>query len=98
MRKAIRAIPQKKLRRRVEDAIEGLADDPRPVGSEKLSGTPKGTALWRIKEGAFRIVYEVRDDEMVILVLLVVQSRRLRSTEESMTGTIEDLNKATCSR
>lgn len=94
-RKAIRAIPQKKLRRRVEDAIEGLADDPRPVGSEKLSGTPKGTALWRVKEGAFRIVYEVRDDK---LVLLVVQSRRLRSTEESMTGTIEDLNKATCSR
>lgn len=94
-RKAIRAIPQKKLRRRVEDAIEGLADDPRPVGSEKLSGTPKGTALWRVKEGAFRIVYEVRDDK---LVLLVVQSRRLRSTEESMTSTIEDLNKATCSR
>ncbi len=72
-RKAIRAIPQRKLRERVEDAIEALAIDPRPEGAEKLSGTPKGTVLWRIKEGAFRIVYEVRDEELVVLIVLVAQ-------------------------
>ena len=71
--KAVRAIPQKKLRKRVEDAIEALAADPRPAGAEKLSGTPKGTVLWHIKEGAFRIVYEVRDEELIVLVVLVAQ-------------------------
>jgi len=72
-RKAIRAIPQRKLRGRVEDAIEALATDPRPKGAEKLAGTPKGMVLWRIKEGAFRIVYEVRDEELIVLVVLVAQ-------------------------
>jgi len=72
-RKAIRAIPQRKIRERIEDAIEALAADPRPEGSEKLAGTPKGTVLWRIKEGAFRIVYEIRDEELVVLVVLVAQ-------------------------
>jgi len=57
----------------VEDAIEALAADPRPAGAEKLSGTPRGTVLWRIKEGAFRVVYEVRDGELVVLVVLVAQ-------------------------
>lgn len=71
VRKAIRVIPQKKLRRRVEDTIEALAEDRRPEGSEKLS--PKHTELWRVKEGAFRIVYEIRDDELVVLVVLVTQ-------------------------
>jgi mRNA interferase RelE/StbE len=71
--KAVRAIPQKKLRQRVEDAIEALGEDPRPEGARKLSGTPKGTVLWRIVEGSIRIVYEVRDEELVVLVVLVGQ-------------------------
>lgn len=72
-RKAIQAIPQKKLRRRVEDAIEALAKEPQPEGAKKLSGTPKGTVLWRIREGAFRVVYEIRDEELVVLVIIVAQ-------------------------
>lgn len=61
------------MRGRVEDAIEALAADPRPEGAEKLTGTPKGTVLWRIREGAFRIVYEIRDEELVVLIVLVAQ-------------------------
>jgi mRNA interferase RelE/StbE len=57
----------------VEDTIEALAEDPRPEGAGKLAGTPKGTVLWRIKEGAFRIVYEIRDEELIVLVVLVAQ-------------------------
>lgn len=73
--KAIRAIPQKKLRERVEDAVETLADDPRPDGAKKLSGTPAklGTVLWRIEEGAFRVVYTIDDNELAVLVVLVAQ-------------------------
>lgn len=29
--------------------------------------------LWRIKEGAFRIVYEIRDEDLIVLVVLVAQ-------------------------
>lgn len=72
-RKDMRAIPQKKVLKRVEDAIESLADDPRPEGAKKLSGTPKGTVLWRIEQRPFRIVYEVQDEELVVLVVLVAQ-------------------------
>ncbi len=72
-RKDMRAIPQKKVLKRVEDAIESLADDPRPEGAKKLSGTPKGTDLWRIEQRPFRIVYEVQDEELVVLVVLVAQ-------------------------
>ena len=73
-RKAIDRIPQRKLRERVEDAIEALGEDPRPEGAEKLSGASAGTVvLWRVKAGAFRVVYEVRDAELVVLVVLVAQ-------------------------
>ena len=72
-RKAIDRIPQRKLRERVEDAIEALGEDPRPDGAKKLGGTDAGTALWRVKAGAFRVVYEVREEELVVLVVLVAQ-------------------------
>ncbi|CAN5558761.1 MAG: type II toxin-antitoxin system RelE family toxin [Rubrobacteraceae bacterium] len=72
-KKAIRAIPQPKLRQRVRDTIDGLADEPRPDGSEKLEGTPKDVVLWRIRRGDFRVVYEIRAEELVVLVVLVAQ-------------------------
>ena len=72
-RKAIDRIPQRKVRERVEDAIEALGEDPRPEGAEKLSGPSAGTVLWRVKAGAFRVVYEVREEELVVLVVLVAQ-------------------------
>jgi mRNA interferase RelE/StbE len=72
-KKSIRAIPQPKLRQRVRDAIDGLAKDPRPEGSEKLEGAPKNIVLWRIRRGDLRIVYEIRDEELVVLVVLVAQ-------------------------
>ncbi len=77
--KAVRAIPQKKLRERVEDAIEALAEDPRPDGVKKLASPGRGAQaspgvdLYRIAEGSFRIVYTVNDDELVVLVVLVAQ-------------------------
>lgn len=69
-RKAIDRIPQRKLRERVEDVIEALGEDPRPDGAKKLGGTDAGTALRRVKAGAFRVVYEVREEELVLVVLV----------------------------
>jgi mRNA interferase RelE/StbE len=56
------------IRRRVIAAVEELGRDPRPVGSVTLTGSPG----WRrIRIGAYRVVYEVHDDALLVLVLRV---------------------------
>lgn len=53
-------------RRRVQAAIELLAGDPRPAGATKLVG---GEGEWRVRTGHYRIVYEIHDGTLVVLVL-----------------------------
>lgn len=53
-------------RRRVQAAIELLADQPRPSGAKKLAG---GDGEWRVRTGEYRIVYEVQDDVLRVLVV-----------------------------
>ena len=50
-------------RRRVQAAIELLAEQPRPSGAKKLVG---GDGEWRVRTGDYRIVYEVRDRTLVV--------------------------------
>lgn len=45
----------RKDRHRIITAIRGLASDPRPTGSKKLSGRP----AWRIRVGVYRVIYEI---------------------------------------
>ena len=52
---------------RIIDAIRQLAADPRPSGCKKLSGRP----AWRIRIGAYRVIHEVHDDRLVVLVVTV---------------------------
>ncbi|MDA2937535.1 type II toxin-antitoxin system RelE/ParE family toxin [Acidobacteria bacterium AH-259-A15] len=65
--KEIEAIPYKKDRRRVVDRIKGLANDPRPPGSEKLSGQDR----YRVRQGNYRIVYSVEDQARIIRIVKV---------------------------
>ncbi len=51
--------------RRIVTAIEGLAEDPRPPQSRKLSGEEK----YRLRCGVYRVLYEIRDDELVVFVV-----------------------------
>lgn len=46
---------------------EGLAEDPRPPGCEKLSGQDR----YRVRQGAYRILYEIRDEVLVVTVVKV---------------------------
>ncbi len=55
-------------RRRVLEAIGNLSKQPRPVGSVTLTGSP---GWLRIRVGSYRVVYEVQDDILVVLVLRV---------------------------
>lgn len=59
-------------RRRVQAAIELLSADPRPAGARKLAG---GDGEWRVRTGDYRIIYEVHDNVLVILVLAVGHRR-----------------------
>ncbi|MEM1043534.1 MAG: type II toxin-antitoxin system RelE/ParE family toxin [Bacteroidota bacterium] len=53
---------------RIFRQIEALADDLRPSGCTKLSGSD---ALWRIRIGDYRVLYEVDDAERVVDVFAV---------------------------
>ncbi|WP_382308248.1 type II toxin-antitoxin system RelE/ParE family toxin [Herbiconiux sp. UC225_62] len=53
-------------RRRIQAAIELLADEPRPPSATQLVG---GSGEWRVRTGDFRIIYEIDDGELRVLVL-----------------------------
>ena len=53
---------------RIEAAIDALADDPRPTGCVKLAGDDNA---WRIRVGDYRVVYEVHDKRLLVLVVRV---------------------------
>ncbi len=61
-------------RPRLRPAIDRLADDPRPVGAVAMDGQPDAQ---RIHVGDYRVVYEVRDDVLVVLVLRVGHRREI---------------------
>jgi mRNA interferase RelE/StbE len=64
--KDFKVIPKKDLVKILE-RIEALAEDPRPQGCEKLSGQLK----YRLRQGRYRILYSVQDDELTIWVVKV---------------------------
>lgn len=66
-RKALAKIPRP-IQIRLIEAAEALAADPRPPGVKKLQGDEN---LWRIRVGAYRIVYEIHDARLVVLVVRI---------------------------
>jgi mRNA interferase RelE/StbE len=70
--KEIERIEPKKIRRAVVDRILALAGDPRPLGSEKLAGAK---SQYRVRQGIWRVVYEIRDDELIVVVVKVGHRR-----------------------
>lgn len=51
---------------RLSPSIESLKDNPRPPGSEKLKGSDDA---YRIRVGDYRILYEVRDKELLVYII-----------------------------
>ena len=49
------------------DAIRLLADNPRPAGCKKLTGR----TAWRIRNGTYRVIYEIHDDRLLVLVVTI---------------------------
>jgi mRNA interferase RelE/StbE len=65
-----RALPRE-VQQRMAPRISALADDPRPGGARKLAG---GEDLYRLRVGDYRILYAIRDE--VLLVLVVAMGHR----------------------
>lgn len=62
------------VRRRLQAAIELLATEPRPPAAVQLVG---GAGEWRVRTGDYRIVYEIHDDRLVVLVIRVAHRREI---------------------
>jgi mRNA interferase RelE/StbE len=64
--KDFKSIPKKELLR-ILSKIESLQDNPRPIGSEKLTGQER----YRLRQGRYRIVYSIQDNELTVWVVRV---------------------------
>lgn len=52
--------------------LERLSADPRPAGVKKLSGADR---TYRIRIGDYRVVYEIEDDALLVLVIRVAHRK-----------------------
>ena len=64
--KDLRGIPKVDVKR-ILARMEGLREDPRAPGCEKLSGAE----VYRVRQGVYRIVYEIQDEWVVVEVVRV---------------------------
>ena len=60
------SIPKKDLKR-ILSRIESLSEHPRPKGCEKLTGKER----YRLRQGRYRIIYSIQDDELTVWVVKV---------------------------
>jgi len=63
----------KQDRLRVMSLIEHPAKDPRSSGSEKLSGQER----YRVRQGDLRILYEIHDHVLVVMVVRIGHRREV---------------------
>jgi mRNA interferase RelE/StbE len=80
------------VKARIGQAIDGLAQQPRPRGAVLMSG--RSSPTWRIRVGDYRVLYEVLGDELIVLVVGVGHRRdvyrRRGISEESTTYPVVD--------
>jgi len=70
--KDLRTIPNPDLKR-ILARMRTLAEDPRPPGTEKLSGEDK----YRLRQGNYRILYTVNDADICVVIVKVGHRREV---------------------
>ena len=70
-RRGLASLP-KNILPRVDTRILALALNPRPRGVKKLEG-PEG--YYCVRVGAYRVIYDIQDDQLVVLVIRVRHRR-----------------------
>ena len=66
--------------RRIGIAIDGLAKEPRPSGVKKLKGTGEHV-FHRLRVGDYRVIYEVHDDAVLVLVVRIGDRKEIYRLE-----------------
>jgi mRNA interferase RelE/StbE len=64
-------VPSLKDKRKIAEKIRGLAENPRPTGSVKLSGEEK----YRLRHRHFRVVYSIDDEDRMIRIVKIAQRK-----------------------
>ena len=72
--KFLRALTDKKLYQRLREALDALEENPRPVNSVKLQGEEE---LYRVRVGDYRIVYQIQDRQLIVLVVQMGHRREI---------------------
>ncbi len=65
--KALKNIPNKDCQK-ILSVIQALSSNPYPSGCRKLSGED---SIFRVRQGNYRIIYDVQDKRLLILVLKI---------------------------
>jgi len=68
--KDLRPIPKVDIKK-ILSRIDNLADDPSPIGSERLSGLQR----YRVRQGSYRILYEI-EEHIVTVTIVKIGHRR----------------------
>jgi mRNA interferase RelE/StbE len=68
----LRNLPEEDVTR-ILDRIDGLQEDPRRVGSIKLAGQER----YRLRQGDYRILYSIQDEDLIIEIVKVVHRREV---------------------
>ncbi len=63
----------KGVARRIVRSLDALATNPRPSGTRVLAGFP---GLLRLRVGTYRVIYTVKDDELLVLALRIAHRSR----------------------
>jgi mRNA interferase RelE/StbE len=56
--------------RRIVRELHALEVEPRPRGAQQLSGV-RGAPYWRLRVGDYRVIYEIHDDRLLVLVIRI---------------------------
>jgi mRNA interferase RelE/StbE len=70
----LEAVEPRAQRRRLVARIQSLATEPRPAGSQKLAGA---AALHRVRQGDYRIVYEIDDSTRRVVIVKIGHRREV---------------------
>ena len=71
--RAFLALP-KEVQRRLDARLLGLQDNPRQSGVKALTGA---AGVYRLRVGDYRVLYEIHDDSVIVLVLKIGHRREV---------------------
>ena len=80
----LKRLPQD-VRTTIRSTIDGLAEDPRPQGYEKMEGSDD---VYRVRCGHYRVIYQILDN---VLTVIVVRARHRRDVYKHISDLVKRL-------